>query len=56
MIYKHKFLLVIILMTILMMSALYSSKNCNIRIKGELKSFEFNFGTTEKNAFPIDKK
>lgn len=39
-----------------MMSALYSSKNCNIRIKGELKSFEFNFGTTEKNAFPIDKK
>jgi hypothetical protein len=56
MIYKNKFLLVVILMTILMLSALYSSKNCTIRIKGELKSIEFNFGTTEKNASPIDNK
>lgn len=54
--YKNKFLVVVILMTILMMSALYSSKNCNIRIKGEIKSFEFNFGTTEKNASHIDDK
>lgn len=54
--YKNKFLLVVILLTILMISALYSSKNCNIRIKGELKSFEFNFGTAEKNASQIDNK
>lgn len=54
--YKNMLLLIVILMTILMMSALYSSKNCNIKIKGELKSFEFKFGTTEKNAFPIDNK
>lgn len=54
--YKNKFLLVVILLEILMISALYSYKNCNMRIKGELKSFEFNFSTTEKNASQIDSK
>ncbi|WP_459479623.1 hypothetical protein [Clostridium saccharoperbutylacetonicum] len=48
--YKNKLFLVVILLTILMISALYSYKNCNIKIKGEPKAFEFNFTTTEKNA------
>ena len=28
----------------------HNSKNCDIKVKFSIKSFEFNFKTTEKNA------
>lgn len=33
-----------------MFSALYSYKDCSIKIKASIESFEFNFNTKEKNA------
>jgi hypothetical protein len=43
--------LVFLLLLILINKSLkHNSKNCDIKVRFSIKSFEFNFKTTEKNA------
>ena len=43
-------LVFLLLLTLINKSLKRNSKDCDIKVKFSIKSFEFNFKTTEKNA------
>ena len=43
-------LVFLLFLTLINKALKHNSKNCDIKVKFSIKSFEFNFKTTEKNA------